>query len=99
MIDPNEYYENKNYLKNHIKEYKKNFLFSKKLDWRDENEFRIVIFYENRNRIYMPINNAIEGVIIGDKFPRLYIPVLKKLIDKPIYEIVWISDDVYVNLL
>ena len=43
--------------------------FKKSIDWRDEQEFRWLLFAEHNEIIYVDIEKAIEAVILGWRFP------------------------------
>ena len=66
--------EIKVYIKNNI-DY---FLFTKNQDWKNENEYRYLIFNDNNNDIFVSIENSIEGIIFGYNFPKL---MLEKMIE------------------
>ncbi len=68
-LDFKEYLKNKNnYLFKHVSNYYKELFFIKNIDYRDENEYRIV-YYENKpGYIFINIKNALKGIILGDNF-------------------------------
>lgn len=43
--------------------------FKKSLDWRDENEFRWLLYTESTEDIFISITGAVEAVVLGCKFP------------------------------
>lgn len=61
-----------------------NLLFRKRIDWRDEHEFRIIIYSGSHPGEYLhaSIGKALIGVIVGIDFPEVYIPTLAKLCEK-----------------
>jgi len=48
-----------------IKPILEELLFEKDLDYRDENEFRIVVVDKNNEYVYLSIENALKAIIIG----------------------------------
>lgn len=60
----------------HIKE--KKILFIKHKEYEKESEYRVV-FYDNTDReIYIPIKECIKGIILGEKFSEVYLPLINK---------------------
>lgn len=50
------------------------FLFTKFIDWQNEHEHRYVAYINSKlpnQDCFLPINNAIEGVYFGHKFPQI----------------------------
>jgi hypothetical protein len=43
-----------------------NLYFEKHMDYRDENEFRIVTIDKENEEVYIDISDSIEGVVLGD---------------------------------
>lgn len=65
-----------------IKEDIKNYpysIISKTIDWRDELEFRVVVYDKNQPNIYAKINNAVEKIIFGINTDKEYIRIIKTL--------------------
>jgi hypothetical protein len=71
---------------NHIKQNHKNIFFQKHLDYKDENEFRIILVQENENNrskdILIDISDSLKFIILGDRFPDVYLPTIKDLTSK-----------------
>lgn len=71
---------------NHIKQNHKNIFFKKHLDYKDENEFRIILVQKNENNHQISnlidISNSLKFIILGDKFPKVYLPTIKDLSSK-----------------
>ncbi|MBF7066319.1 DUF2971 domain-containing protein [Aliarcobacter butzleri] len=71
---------------NNIKQNYKNIFFQKHLDYKDENEFRIVLVKRNNNNfskdIFIDISDSLKFIILGDKFPEVYLPTIKDLSSK-----------------
>ncbi|MCT7507169.1 DUF2971 domain-containing protein [Aliarcobacter cryaerophilus] len=76
----------KEIVKNNIKKDYKQFLFQKDLDYQDENEFRIVLIKKNLEKLspedYIDISDALRLIILGDKFPEVYLPIIQDLSTK-----------------
>ena len=71
---------------NHIKQDYKNIFFQKHSDYKDENEFRIILVQKNENNffqnIFIDISNSIKFIILGDNFPKEYLPTINNLSSK-----------------
>lgn len=84
-IDNDNLSVNKVVLNNIEKNYQ-NFLFQKHLDYKDENEFRIILVQKNEmNRykdILIDISDSLKFIILGDRFPKVYLPTIKDLSSK-----------------
>lgn len=73
-----------------LKKHASGYIFSKLEDYRDENEFRIALFSENYNKtdsVYIDILDHVEAIIVGDLFPDVYLPSIKKLSTEQNFEI------------
>lgn len=68
-----------NYCKSFVLEKVDEFFFTKYVDHRDENECRVFIYDPDMRYEFLKINSIIKGVVAGDKTPKLYFPILKKL--------------------
>lgn len=71
----------------HIIKYKNEMLFCKQLDYKDEEEFRIVILkkeFDNSKNLVpeIKLSDCLVGVIIGDRSPRVYSSLLDNLSEK-----------------
>lgn len=56
--------------------------FQKQPDYKDENEYRIVAIPEPGNSScgkMISIKKSLKGIILGDAFPRVYLPTIKAL--------------------
>lgn len=53
------------YVKAHVESHHKALFFEKVTDWSNENEFRVVVFGEREEDLYLNIDNAIAGVVFG----------------------------------
>ena len=47
------------------------------LDYEVENEYRCFVISENSNRIKLDLNRTLKGLIIGERFPKIYDEVVK----------------------
>lgn len=56
----------KAYVRSHIQTCNRFLFFEKLEDWRDEHEWRIVVVAESPQRILVPIETALVGVLHGD---------------------------------
>jgi len=71
----------------HITKYKNEFLLCKQLDYRDEEEFRIVLLKKEfgKTQYIAPepkLGDCLIGVIVGDRFPKVYSSLLDTLSNK-----------------
>ena len=80
----------------YVEKHKESFFFTKTADYRDENEFRVVVYYHknNEDNVFVElIDNldVIEAVILGHKFPEIYRYSLETLeyLKNKIYKISW----------
>jgi len=70
-------------IRTHIEIKKKDIFFRKYEDFKDENEYRIVLidWEDNRNRdIYIDIEEIIRGVILGERFHDVYEETVKDIV-------------------
>jgi hypothetical protein len=84
----------------HLIKHQDKLLFSKQFDYRDENEFRIVCIPKEDAtiEIKVPLNEILEGIIFGDRFPDLYEPAiteLTKVIDIYVKQLHWDKNGYY----
>jgi hypothetical protein len=64
---------------NHVMENSDELFFRKHVDYRDEAEFRVVVFDSNKKLEYLDISSWIKCVIIGDRTPKAYIPLINQM--------------------
>ena len=57
-----------------ILENKNSLFFKKQKDYRDEKEFRALVISSNKDdqELILDIDKALQGVVLGDKFPSVY---------------------------
>jgi hypothetical protein len=71
----------KNYIKtNYRKENSKHLFFTKNLEWKFENETRLIYFSENKLKEYCSIKDSITNIYLGMNFNYDKLSVLKLLI-------------------
>ena len=70
------------YCREFLKENQEPLFFAKDRDYRDENEFRIVLATDSVSPIYVDITSSLFGIIIGDRFPDGLLPNLKFFAEK-----------------
>lgn len=77
----------------HIKHYKKQLYFTKALDWKDENEYRLVLLNESTTeQVFIDISEALKVIVLGIDFPDVvYKECIKKLINGKDIEVVKID--------
>ncbi len=66
-------------IRNHLKDNYREYFLLKARDWQTEYEFRWIVFSADDAPEYISIEGAIEGVIIGDNYPKGYISLIRKL--------------------
>ncbi len=66
----------------HFDKYKKEVFFSKLLDWRDEQEFRIVLVNNEDGYLDVPFQDSLASICIGANFPKVFITSLINITDK-----------------
>ncbi len=67
------------YSRNHVIENSEEFFYQKHIDYRDEAEYRVVVFDPDGTREYLDISSSIKGVIAGDGTPKAYSPLINQL--------------------
>ena len=69
-------------INSHIPSYRDTIYFTKALDWKDENEYRLLLLVESgSNEIFIDISKALKRVVLGIEFPHVYLESLKKLLN------------------
>ena len=63
---------------NHIKKCYKEVFFIKHTDYKDEDEFRFIIYYPTEEYFYLDISTCILAVIVGDRFHEIYTPLIEQ---------------------
>ena len=63
---------------NHVIENSEELFFRKHIDYRDEAEFRVVVFDPNKKLENLDISSSIKCVIVGDRTPEAYIPLINQ---------------------
>ncbi|NFN17824.1 DUF2971 domain-containing protein [Clostridium botulinum] len=62
------------YLKEHIFKFNKDLFFTKQTCWRDEEEYRWVVYSSNKVKDkYIPINDCLEAIVLGNDFDSKYL--------------------------
>jgi hypothetical protein len=67
------------YCTNHIMENKDDLFFTKDIDYRDESEYRFIVYDPDDKMEYIEIANPIRYVIAGDRIHEMYLPIIKEL--------------------
>jgi hypothetical protein len=57
----------------------KRFFFRKNIDYRDEAEFRVVVFDPDKKLEYFDISTSLKGVIVGDRIRDPYIHLINHM--------------------
>ena len=57
-----------------VKQYYRQYFFTKLEDWSSENEWRCVLRGDNTIPEFVSIDNSLCGIVIGGEFSRVYIP-------------------------
>ena len=67
------------YLIEHVIENSEEFFYRKDIDYRDEAEYRTVVFDPDSKLEYLDISSSIKGVIAGDGTPEVYFGLIYQL--------------------
>jgi len=83
----------KEFISNHISRYKDDFFFRKFADYRDEDEFRIIVKDDKDDSPkYFNFGDCLKFVVVGNYFNEVYNPAIELLcqkIDNPIMKVNW----------
>lgn len=72
------------FLNGHLEYVRKNY-FTKLKDWKNENEYRIILFSTNGDPIFVPdLHIYLEGIVLGENAEEINKSVLLKLLDKKV---------------
>jgi hypothetical protein len=55
----------------------KNYFYKKHKDWKDENEFRIIIYTETLQFEFIDISTSLEAIVLGDKVGQKTLDMMK----------------------
>jgi len=66
-------------IRHQIEKYHEEYYFTKHIDYRDENEFRLVVISDEECPLELPIQDSLRGVIVGIDSPKRTWPVVQKL--------------------
>jgi len=99
-LDANKLVESdiKQYAFNHVKKFHKDLFFKKQNDYRDENEFRIVIYNPEVRNIFIDVSKFVDAIILGDRFPKAYKEIILKYgsdLNVPVRKIMWSHGEPY----
>ena len=81
-INGNRFKDEENYLISHVIENSEEFFYRKHIDYRDESEYRAVVFDPDGKLKYLDISSSIKGIIAGDGTHEVYFPLIKQLREK-----------------
>lgn len=90
------------YAFHHLKLHYKEMFFSKNPDYRDESEYRILVLTKMRKYDYIEIGDSLQGLIVGDKCPDVYYPLIEAFGEKyncPCRELHWSNWEPHLLLL
>lgn len=65
-----------------MKEYGDVYFFYKHSDWKDENEFRVVLRYPDKPFAYLNIDGVLEGIVLGTRFDNDLLKPIEILLEK-----------------
>lgn len=60
------------YCTDHLKKHIQYFCFQKNIDYKDESEYRVIIFDFNNKYEYLDISDFIEWIIVGERTSKVY---------------------------
>jgi hypothetical protein len=67
------------YCEKHVVENAKGLFFTKHIDYRDEAEYRAVVFDPLHQIDYVDISSCIKGVVAGDRTSQVYYPLVRQM--------------------
>lgn len=82
-----------NIIRKHIDKYASTLFFSKNRDWKDETEYRYVLYSEDSEPQFIAINSSLKGIVLGVDFPKAYYPVITYFKEKYLLEVRCMSWD------
>ncbi len=65
--------------RNHVVEHCEELFFRKHIDYRDEAEFKVVVFDPDKKLEYLDVSSLIKCVIVGERTPEAYIPLVDQM--------------------
>jgi hypothetical protein len=66
------------YVRDHRFTHYKRLFFEKMTDWRNEDEFRVIVFDEEEPDLYLPIDDSLTGIMFGERTP---VPQIRAMMD------------------
>jgi len=63
----------------HVQRNSRDLFLTKELDYRDEAEYRVVIYASHGTNTFVDISKTLRGVIAGVQTPKVYFPVIRSL--------------------
>ena len=70
---------NHNTIMKHLNTNYKYLFFKKHWDYRDEAEYRIIVYDIDSKYEYLDISDCLVGIILGHKFPEVYRPIVESV--------------------
>jgi hypothetical protein len=67
------------YANDHVRSNIENIFFTKHIDYKDENEYRIIVHDPDDNFEELDISKSVKAVILGDRFPVVYEKAIEDL--------------------
>jgi hypothetical protein len=58
------------YVQDHLRRFGQPLFFEKLSDWRDEAEFRWVVFCKSEDDLFVNITSSLKGIMFGDRCPK-----------------------------
>lgn len=52
--------------------------FTKLVDWRDEMEYRAMIYDDRTSPVFADIKTFLKGIVVGPEFPAVYFPIVQQ---------------------
>jgi len=80
-----------------VKKYIFEYLFQKHIDYKSEQEYRIAIYQDDDcDNILIDFKDSLEGIILGTKFPEVYITCIKNSTELPVFRMKWLNGHPFV---
>ena len=53
--------------------------FTKLKDWRDEIEYRAMVYDDRKEAVFVPVVDCLKGIILGADFPQVYVSLVQQM--------------------
>ena len=81
-VDTLKHMDIKKYACDYVRDNFRELLLTKYIDYRDESEYRVIVYDLDGKNEYISIRDYVKGVIIGDRTPEVYFRLIGSLCEK-----------------